>query len=105
MRETDGSLCISLLNKFSRLEILRCSGCILFTMLQCLLTSVTKSERLLALEIFLSYMCIWRKLLQLNFFFLLTNAILAFFCTYEGFYNCVSCTIFHPFFFFLDTIS
>lgn len=76
------------------------SGCILlFTMLHYRLTSVTKSERLLALEIFLSYdMCIWRKLFQFNFFLLLTNAILFFFCTYEGFYNFVSCTIFHPFF-------
>lgn len=77
------------------------SGCIiLFTMLHCLLTSVTKSERLLALEIFLSYdMCIWRKLFQFNFFLLLTNAILAFFSVHiEGFYNFVSCTIFHPFF-------
>lgn len=50
-----------------------------------LLTSVTKSEKLLALEIFLSYdMCIWRKLFQFNLFLLLTNAILAFFCTYWG---------------------
>lgn len=49
------------------------------------LTSVTKSERLLALEIFLSYdMCIWRKLFQFKFFCCWKNAILAFFCTYWG---------------------
>lgn len=59
------------------------SGCILlFTMLHYLLTSVTKSERLLALEIFLSYdMCIWRKLFL---FFCWQMLYWLFFCIYWG---------------------
>lgn len=63
------------------------SGCILlFTMLHYLLTSVTKSEKLLALEIFLSYdMCIWRKLFQFNFFLFVDKMLYwLFFCTYWG---------------------
>lgn len=61
------------------------SGCILlFTMLHGLLTYVTKSERLFALEIFLSYpMCIWRKLLQLTFFSV-GKCCIGFFCIYWG---------------------
>lgn len=59
------------------------------------LTSVTKWEKLLALEIFLRYVCIWRK--YFFFFFLLINAILAFFLyILRAFTNFVSCTIFHP---------
>lgn len=75
MKETNASLYISFLNKLSspaRDAMLRSSDVqsgwvLLFTLLH-YLTSVTKSERLLALEIFLSYdMCIWRELFQFNF--------------------------------------
>lgn len=72
-------------------------------MLHYLLTSVTKSERLLALEIFLSYdMCIWRKLFQFNFFLLLTNAILAFFLYILRAFTILSLVL--SFILFLDTI-
>lgn len=109
MIETNSSLYISLLNNLKQRcnAVLRSSdvqsGCIsLFTMLHYLLTSVTKSERLLALEIFLSYdMCIWRKLFQFTiFFFWCWQMLYWLFFLYilRAFTIFVSCTIFHPFF-------
>lgn len=88
-------------------EVLRCSirlyTSFLFTMLHYLLTSVTKSEKLLALEIFLSYdVCIWRKLFQFNFFLFLTNAILAFVLYILRAFTSLSLVL--SFIIFLDTI-
>lgn len=104
MRETNGSLYISILNKLSSPAVL-CwdpqmfsQAVYLFSLLHYILTSVTKSEKLLALEIFLSYMCIWRKLFQ----FFCCWQMLAFFLYILRAFTILSLVL--PFILFLDTI-
>lgn len=106
MRKTNGSLCISLLNKPSS-RVMLCWDPQMFRVRlhSSHYASLSSNfcdqirETISFGNIFELWYVYMEKLFQFNFFLLLTNAILAFFSVHiEGFYNFVSCTIFHPFF-------